>query len=163
MTGIFLLDDTRENKCAPILRQYLTKEKQNRFFLCQGPCLSLHIPKGILLPGSSCFGKKLELSGEFWCVFCSHHKEAAAFSRERGLRAVTCGFSPYDTVTLSSSTGEQSVVTLQREIHTVEGNLLEPADYPVLLTEPRSGEDVLISAAVLLLLGVMEGQDHFIF
>ncbi len=81
--------------------------------------------------------------------------------KNMGLRTLSCGFSAYDTLVLSSSEMEQVVVSLQRKIHTISNRLIEPADYLVHTSRQYSDRAVLFSVAVLLLLD--RGQPIFEF
>ncbi len=69
-----------------------------------------------------------------------------------GVPAITCGLSAKDTITLSSSTPDSLLISLQREITSFSGAPVEPVEIPLTLSCPRSPLLVLPVAAVLLLL-----------
>lgn len=90
--------------------------------------------------------------GETWCIFEGSQRSVIELARSRQYKTLTCGFSAYDTLVLSSSSEEQSVVSLQREIRTLSSQLLEPGDFLIQKSEARSDAAILLGTAVLLLL-----------
>lgn len=48
-----------------------------------------------------------------------------------GIRAVPCGLSSHDTVTLASATEESLVVSLQRSLAAFSGETVEPMEFPI--------------------------------
>lgn len=63
---------------------------------------------------------------------------------------VVCGMSPFDTVTVSSLSRGQAMMTVQRELPAPGGGIIEPCELPLTF----SGSDIhraLMTAAVLLL------------
>ncbi|MBP1581445.1 MAG: hypothetical protein J6A26_03510 [Oscillospiraceae bacterium] len=88
---------------------------------------------------------------EYWCVFDAKQDAVIRMAERNHLRTLTCGFSPYDTLVLSSVSLDQAVVSLQREIHTVSNRLLEPGDYLIHRPALASDSAVLLCTATLLL------------
>ncbi len=158
MIGIFLLGHQENSDLAQILRLASPKA-----LLCEGEFERITAPCGILLPGACFSCRRIGLCGRFWCIFDSQDSISARFAKEHGVKTLTCGFSPYDTVTLSSITPEQAVVTLQREIVTIRGTVAEPADHPVFLRKSYSAQSILRAAAALILMGYAQELDGFYF
>lgn len=100
-----------------------------------------------------------EQHNEICCVFQSGR--AADELMNKGFRTLSCGFSSYDTLVMSSSTMEKAVVSLQRRIYTLSGQMLEPADYLIDKRNDYSDTALLFSVAVLLLLDC--GKPMFYF
>jgi len=67
-------------------------------------------------------------------------------------RVVSYGFSHRDSLTLSSISEEKIVITIQRELFTLDGNILERQEIPIKNT--GSPIDGLASASALMLLGI---------
>lgn len=68
----------------------------------------------------------------------------------RGIPCIVCGMSPFDTVTVSSLSRGRAMMTVQRELPTPGGGVIEPCELPLTF----SGSDIhraLMTAAVLLL------------
>lgn len=86
-------------------------------------------------------------------VAVSHTPAALQFFKEKGIPVVTVGRAARDTVTLSSRKAHSAVICLQREICTLAGQRLLPAEYPVCLEGERSDSALLCTAAILLLCG----------
>ena len=115
----------------------------------------------------SCISEKqsndfiLICKGECWCVFDSSQHPVIELAQQKRYKTLTCGFSYYDTLVLSSSSSEQAVVSLQREIVTVSGQIREPGDYLIHKHNNYSDMAVLLSAAVLLLLDRKGNEFYF--
>ena len=72
----------------------------------------------------------------------------------RAASAVSYGASPRDSLTLSSREGDTLWAALQRELVTVDGQVVERQEFPLRL-DPGAGElPCLAAAGALLLLGV---------
>lgn len=67
---------------------------------------------------------------------------------------ISYGMSKKDSVTMSSIGEGESVLTLQREMPTLNGKVLERQDIPVRSKRNYSPEDIMAGAAALLLLGL---------
>ncbi len=87
-----------------------------------------------------------------WCIFDSSQCSVVELAHLQQFKTLTCGFSVYDTLVLSSSSVEQVVVSLQREIQTITGQVLEPGDYLVRKSRDYSDEAILLCVAAQLLL-----------
>ena len=72
---------------------------------------------------------------------------------ETGLPAITCGLFRTDTITLSSSTHDSAVISLQRSIICHDGKICEPQEIPVKLAQPVDNYLLMAAAAVFLLSG----------
>ena len=79
---------------------------------------------------------------------------ADALQGVRAASAVSYGPSPRDSLTISSREENQMWATLQREVVTLEGHVVERQEFPIPLV--RRGEEMsaLAAAGALLLLGV---------
>ena len=70
----------------------------------------------------------------------------------RAAQVMGYGFSPRDTLTLSSVTGAEPLICLQRRIVTIEGFILEPQEIPLPPCFTALSEDQSLLAAGLWLL-----------
>lgn len=66
---------------------------------------------------------------------------------------VTVGMSSKDAITFSSHEGEEWVVSLQRSLLNLKGEVVEPMEIPVSLAGWKDEEEILSFAAILMLLG----------
>ncbi len=89
----------------------------------------------------------------FVCVFGSQNTRAADILRGSPATVVTFGTGPKDTLSLAGLDTAAACVSLQRNVATLKGKLLEPHDFSVGLNGKRSPEQVLAVSAVLLLSG----------
>ena len=131
-----------ENRQAgPYIRECLKKAaREGRIdaALCAGSAVDLLImPRGA--------GSSGEKAG---CMLL-----AGGQSREGGEKSVRCGLSAGDELTLSSIGRDNALLSLQKDITTLSGTLLEPQEIPVELARPAEPEAVLAAAGAMLLLG----------
>lgn len=98
---------------------------------------------------------------EFLCVFESHNQYAAEVLKKVGASAAVCGLSARETLSISSLDYESAVLSLLRNVKTIQGNLLEPHDFEVKTNREISPRHMLVTAMVLLLLG-MDSSNGFI-
>ena len=68
--------------------------------------------------------------------------------------AVSYGTSPRDSLTISSREGDTLWAALQRELVTVDGQVVERQEFPLRLKQGESAMPALAAAGALLLLGV---------
>ncbi len=69
---------------------------------------------------------------------------------------LTCGYNVKNTLTISSVRDNGYTVSLQREINDIKGNRVLPQDFTLEFAKKYSTQAVLISAAVLCLVGVLK-------
>ena len=75
------------------------------------------------------------------------------------LPCVSCGTSPYDTVTVSSISRGRAMLTVQREISPLCGGVIEPCELPVRYYGCDIYKALLCSAAVIMCAGIpAEGE-----
>ena len=75
------------------------------------------------------------------------------FSKNK-IPVVTCGINQKNTLTFSSIDKKEFAITLQREITDINGNGIMPADFILSFEKSYSPQAVLLSCAVLCLLGI---------
>lgn len=85
---------------------------------------------------------------------CEDSNETALkLFKANGLPVITCGNNAKNTLTISSVENNNYLVTLQREIIDIKGNVICPADYKICLEKGYSPEAVMLSCGVLCLIG----------
>lgn len=71
----------------------------------------------------------------------------------RGIQLITCGFSPKNTVSVTSRTDDKITLSLNRAIRTANGTVCEPLEQPVALEKPHTDEyDIMAAFAAKLML-----------
>lgn len=65
--------------------------------------------------------------------------------------AITCGTGPLDTLSIASCKNGGAMISLQREVHTLSGTVIEPCDISVKTDESVHIYPTLAACAVLLL------------
>lgn len=92
------------------------------------------------------------VSGERFCICNSANSEDVEIARRSGGEVITCGMSLRDSVTFSSFTDEQCVISIQRRLTRFDGSCVEPFELPLYCSaqEDRYG---ILCANLLLILG----------
>lgn len=90
----------------------------------------------------------------FFYVLETKNSRAAALLKGARAAVVTCGTSPKDTLSVAALEENTAVLSLQRTLKTLDGKALEPHDFTVKCSEPRSPHQLLMVCAALLLAGV---------
>jgi hypothetical protein len=173
MTTIFLCGKRSDNAVSDVLAgalrqygmvQYFNGDVLKRYSEKTEPefCIydceelpKLELPSGILLFKNSFLPtKKPEIPMGFLTVFGSHNSRAASALKGTGLIAVACGTSAKDTLSVASLTDSSACVSLQRNVRTVTGEVLEPRDISIELCRQLGPYSLLATCAVFLLAGV---------
>lgn len=68
---------------------------------------------------------------------------------------ITCGANHKNTFTLSSNSNGPLLVTLQRSFYNIEGNIVEPCELKITLTEDFSPFSVMCATVILLYHGIL--------
>ncbi len=108
--------------------------------------------KGIFVfKGSLGFKKDVVIPKEFITVVSANNRNAARILRKTDVFAITCGTSPKDTMSISSLDYLNAVVSLQRIIRSIDGEVIEPQDFIVRLKEETAIYPLLTALTVFVL------------
>lgn len=125
------------------------------FFLYECENLpKIELQKGIILFKNSIRQQHAGIPENFLCILETKNMHAAALLKDTGSAAVTCGTSTKDTLSVAALEGSVAVLSLQRSIRTVAGEIVEPRDFSVKCSAERSPHQLLSISAVLLLSGI---------
>lgn len=64
---------------------------------------------------------------------------------------ISCGLRQRDTLTLSSLDSQKPVFSVQRNVTTLNGELLDIGEYPLIIPDEQKHQNIIAAAAVLLL------------
>lgn len=117
---------------------------------------------GILIFKDSFQSGSAAKTGAFLPILGAQNRAAAAALKNTGQVAITCGASPRDTISIASLGEESAVVSLQRNVQTLSGQLLEPHDFTVKLKR-RTGMFALLAACSALLLADLPSGNGYCF
>lgn len=138
-------------------------EEAPAFFVYECECLpSFSVSKGLLLMKNSCSGRELSLPSGIWAVLESGNHSGACALRHQSAPVISCGCSARDTLSLASIEEDTAVLSLQRSVLTLGGNLVEPHDFAVMLQSKRHPHQILPIAMTLLLCGVSTERGYSI-
>ncbi|MCI1965852.1 MAG: hypothetical protein LKJ17_06950 [Oscillospiraceae bacterium] len=93
------------------------------------------------------------LSQNFLYVLEAKNARAAALLKGSGVTAVTCGTSSKETLSIAGLEEGSAALSLQRTLKALNGQMLEPHDFTVKFSEPRSPHQLLMVCAALLISG----------
>lgn len=131
-----------------------------RYFVCESEVVpKISVPAGILLfKDHMCSQQPTGVPDGFFCVMDSGNRQAADVLRGSKAAVITCGTGSKDTLSIASLEPERAEVSLQRNLKTLGGTVLEPHDFSVLLSRPLAPGLILLVSAVLLLSDVSLGD-----
>ena len=108
--------------------------------------------KGIFVfKGSLGFKKDVVIPKGFIAVVSANNHSAASILRRINVFAITCGTSPKDTMSISSLDYLSAVVSLQRIIKNIDGEVIEPQDFIIRLKEETAIYPLLTALTVFVL------------
>ena len=108
--------------------------------------------KGIFVfKGSLGFNKNIVIPKGFIAVVSANNHSAASILRKIDVFAITCGTSPKDTMSISSIDYLNAVVSLQRIIRNIDGEVIEPQEFIVHLKEETAIYPLLTALTVFVL------------
>ena len=84
-----------------------------------------------------------------------NNKQALEIFYKNKIPAICCGMNAKNTITLSSLNNDDILISLQRTITQLNGNIIEPAELKINLKKQYQPFSVMASIAVLLLLGFL--------
>ena len=83
-----------------------------------------------------------------------NNKNALLCFKKSGNAAITCGINNKNTITISSITEKNVIVTLQRSVIDANGNRLEPMDFKIIITKKYSPYSIMATTIALILNGI---------
>lgn len=98
--------------------------------------------------------KPLQLPAGWVAVMGSHDEKLKGHFCKTGQVVITCGTQATDTFSIASLNENQTAVSLQRMLKTLNGTILEPCEITMHLTQSYNPHKVLPVAATLLLAGI---------
>ncbi len=115
----------------------------------------IEIDRGLLLfKNSFQVSEGSTVPENIFCVLETQNKNAAAVLKNTHTTAVTCGTSPRDTISIAGLEEMGAVLSLQRNIEKLDGEILEPHDFAVALSAKIGPHRILAVSAVLMIIGV---------
>lgn len=129
---------------------------QARFLLYETSRLeAIQAERALLIfkTGMTAYARPLSLSEGVVSILETENEAAARALLHSDATALTCGLTARDTLTLSSISDTNPVISIQRAITTFDGHTLEPCEKRVALRAPLSGYALLSVCAILLLTG----------
>ena len=103
---------------------------------------------------NNCAGS-IQISGERCCVLDGRNRSDLTLAQKSGGEVITCGLSTRDTLTFSSYTEENCVVSLQRRLRRLDGGYAEPFELPFECQKSDDRYAILCASLILILLGII--------
>lgn len=124
-----------------------------RYLVCEDKTVpKIHALSGILLFKDRIGPQKpTGVPDGFFCVMGSGNRQAADALRDSGAAVIACGTGSKDTLSIASLEPDGAEVSLQRNLRTLGGTVLEPRDFSVSFSKTLAPELILPVSAVLLL------------
>lgn len=134
----------------------LKTSKNPKFNLCS----TLSLPNVSNLKGVVIFDDRFKATSKKDNCNClipvlhSQNKKAISQLKGSNTAVITCGTSSRDTLSLASIEENRAIISLQRDITDIYGNIFEPMDITVNLKKERGVYPTLAACAALLLCGI---------
>ena len=121
----------------------------------------IEINNGIILFKNSFDSpEQIKIPSGFLCILEMKNIHAAEMLNSTGTAAITCGTNSKDTLSIAGLNETSAALSLQRNIITVDGSILEPHDFTVKLLSKLSPSRILAVCAVLLISGIDSAQGY---
>ncbi len=153
-----------KNEIIEILTAHGADIISDNFVLTVGGCFTvinffkvpeIKIKKGIavIVDDTKKF-EPLKLSKNVMGISYENNKNAIRIFEKNGNYTVTCGNNAKNTLTISSINNKSYILSLQRELIDINGNKIYSQDYKCYFENKYSNEAILITTAILSLLGL---------
>ena len=146
-----------------ILREYIdiTEITQNRIIRSsqneQFTVVFIREPELIQLCGGAIILNRLtsdiEINSERYFICNSADESDLSFAKKSSSEVITCGMSLRDSVTFSSFTDENCVISIQRSLNRFDGSKAEPFEFPFKFESDDDRYGILCANLLLILLG----------
>ena len=179
MTNIILLGDLNDgsisNALVPALERYggvkyvsqaciYENTASPGFFLCDCERMpELKFESGIIIFKNSVTEQNnIYIPDNFINIMETKNERAAAMLQSINATALTCGCGPKDTLSIAGLENSSAALSLQRNLRTLSGDIIEPRDFNVKFSVKRSPHQILSVCAALLASGVDSSQGYSI-
>jgi hypothetical protein len=139
--------------------------KQPDYLILDNPGMQyIQLAKGIVIfkQGFLINQNGINLPKEFFAIVDPENDDAVMMLKKSCMQTITCGMSQKDTFNFSSIGQEKAVVSLQRAIQNLNGEIVEPCEMPILINSEHSEYALLASVAVLTLSGIVNKDEIII-
>lgn len=97
----------------------------------------------------------IQISGERCCVLDGLNKSDLKLAQQSGGEVITCGRCIRDTLTFSSCTEENCVISLQRRLRRLDDSFAEPFEQPFECQKNDDRYAILCAGLILILYGII--------
>ena len=98
-------------------------------------------------------GIEIKIKKATACIVSSENGEALRQLSKNSVPCLTCGNNLSDSISLSSITDEKIIICQQRNIKTIDGEILEPREFPVSRENNCPIEILLLASATRAVIG----------
>lgn len=169
MLAVFVGDDVDENfrkTVCNLLRKHIkTLEISGEKIMFSGfdahklVCVFSKNLKEIEADGSIVFlnncADSIQINGERCCVLDGLNQNDLVLAQKSSGEVITCGRCTRDTLTFSSCTEENCVISLQRRLRRLDESLAEPFELPFECQKNDDRYAILCASLILILLGII--------
>ena len=116
----------------------------------------------LVLKNSFKFKKNQHVQNNFLTVINSENQPSVYASQVMAKPIITCGNSAKNTISLSSFSYPNILISVQRNIKSLNNKLIEPHDFNVSLTKELDIDTILFVSSILLLSGILTSDNCII-
>lgn len=125
--------------------------QNNRFAIKIKPNLNISAKNATLLVLNKRQTKPLMFNGSLKGICESSNQNALNILKLSNILTIVCGTSNTDTITFSSITNNKALISIQRQIKTTNGKIIEPCEIPITINHKFSNSAVICACSVLIL------------
>lgn len=157
VTGVFIVADSGDKKMWETLPELLRGGGMDILVSDIGRMKDVEVDNAVVVfSGESATAAQPHNGMEAVAVVNSGVPASIEAVSKTGMPAITCGFSPRDTMTLSSFDSDSAVLSLQRGVKCFDGSVEEPREIPLKLAYPLDSFTLMAAASVYILCGRSE-------
>ncbi|MGN1458412.1 MAG: hypothetical protein ACI4XP_10775 [Acutalibacteraceae bacterium] len=148
---------------AVVSENGISETNDNPYFLIvklQNP-YEINCKNGIIVFGKAVGNKTKIKTEKTVALLDTANTNALSIVRGSGCAVIGCSMSGHDTISVSGLAGfPTKMISLQRTIRTLDGDIIEPHDFRVRLKEEISVYPLLAGCGVLLLSGISSADGY---
>ena len=130
------------------------------FLLIHSDSLTELDSSGLLIFFGNAEYRQMRVGSGMVAVTDMTNETALGILKDIDIIVITCSMSGRSTLSMASLTDDSAVVSLQREIHSLSGRIIEPHDITVKLTVPMGDYQVMALCAAVLLCDISRGDSY---
>ena len=125
--------------------------QSNRFVIKVNSNMNISAKNATLLVLNKTKTQKISIDSSIKGICESSNQNALNILKHNNIPTIVCGTSNTDTITFSSITDDKALISVQRQIKTTNGRIIEPCEIAIKIAHKCSNSAVICACSVLIL------------